>query len=323
VFGLGNKTWYFLRRLALTLPVLLGVSLVVFAMLHLTPGDPAKAMLGPRATPEALARLREALGLNEPLPMQYLTWLGNILQGDFGTSIQRREPVFPELMDRLGNSLILATAAFVFATLFGMALGIVSALNRGRLIDRAVMVLSSLGISTPPFWLGIVLIVTLSVGLGWFPISGMYPITATEKSPWQLAYHVVLPAITLGAAPLAVIARMTRSSMLEQLDQEYILAAKAKGIAARRVVFHHALRNAMSPILTVLGLQIGFLLAAGVLAEIVFSWPGIGSLMVDAILTRDFPVTQGAVLIVAAVYVFANAIVDTLYAVNDPRITLQ
>jgi peptide/nickel transport system permease protein len=184
------------------------------------------------------------------------------------------------------------------------------------------MLLSSLGISTPPFWLGIVLIVAFAVELRWFPISGMYPITATEKSPLELAYHVVLPAITLGAAPLAVIARMTRSAMLEQLDQEYILAARAKGIAARRVVFQHALRNAMSPILTVLGLQIGFLLAAGVLVEIVFSWPGVGSLMVNAILQRDFPVTQGAVLLVAAVYVLANAVVDTLYAVNDPRITL-
>ncbi|MEQ8966738.1 MAG: ABC transporter permease [Azospirillaceae bacterium] len=319
---LGRKSRFFVHRMALTVPVLFGVSLVVFAMLHLTPGDPASAMLGPRATPEALERLRAALGLDRPLPVQYVTWLGNILQGDFGQSIQRGEPVLPEVIDRLGNSLILAVAAFVFAALGGIAIGVAAALRRGTALDRGVMLLSSLGISTPPFWLGIVLIVVFSIWLGLFPSGGMAPITATDPGPLTLAWHVVLPAVTLGAAPLAVIARMTRSSMLEELGQEYVVAARAKGISARRIVVNHALRNAFSSILTVLGLQIGFLLAAGVLAEIVFSWPGLGSLMLDAILTRDFPLTQGAVLVVAAVYVVANAVVDTLYAVNDPRVRL-
>ncbi len=313
---------YFGYRIVLTIPVLLGVSIVVFSMLHLAPGDPAQAMLGPRATPDTLAALRERLGLNQSLPVQYIRWLGNILVGDFGRSIQLGRPVLPEILEKFGNSSILAAGSFVFASVGGILIGILAAVRRNSWVDRSVMLLSSLGISTPPFWLGILLIAIFAINLGWFPSSGMFPIQATGNSLPALLHHMVLPAITLGAAPLAVIARMTRSSMLEVLGEDYIRAARAKGLSSFRVIFQHAFRNAFAPILTILGLQVGILLAAAVLTEIVFSWPGIGTLMIDSILTRDLPLTQGTVLIIAAVYVISNAVVDTLYSLNDPRIEL-
>lgn len=310
---------YVLRRIVALIPVLIGISLVAFLLLQLVPGDPALALLGPMARPENLAELREALGLNEPIVVQYLRWLGRVLQGDLGTSIQLRTPVLPLLLERFANTLILTVAATIIATLIGVAAGMISATRQFSLFDRVSMILALFGNSMPAFWLGLMAILIFSLHLGWFPASGMWPITG-ERNLLTLLHHLTLPAVTLGIAAAAVTARITRSSMLEVIRQDYVRTARAKGLRERTVVLGHALQNALLPVLTVVGVQFGFLLGGAVLTETVFSWPGIGLALYNAISMRDFPVVQGGVLLVATAFVLVNLVVDLLYAVIDPRI---
>jgi len=302
--------------------VLLGVSVVVFMVLHLSPGDPAEIMLGPQATKEDLERLRTELGLTEPLPVQYARWLGHVVQGDLGRSLWMKRPVLGEVLGRFQATLILTGTALLLSTVGGIALGVASATRPNSLLDRLSAVASLFGVSMPVFWLGIVLMVIFALWLGWLPASGMY-------SPYgggdlrDLLAHLALPAVTLAAASVTIVARLTRSTMLETLGQDYIRTARAKGVAERLVVLRHGLRNALIPIVTVVGVQAGYLLGGAVLTETVFAWPGVGTLMVQGILARDFPLVQGCVLVVALCFVLVNLAVDALYAWLDPRIRLE
>ena len=313
---------YLVRRLLLVGPVLLGVSVVVFMVLHLSPGDPAEIMLGPQATKEDLERLRTELGLTEPLPVQYARWLGHVVQGDLGRSLWMKRPVLGEVLGRFQATLILAGTALLLSTIGGIALGVASATRPNSLLDRLSAVASLFGASMPVFWLGIVLMVIFALWLGWLPASGMY-------SPYgggdlrDLLAHLALPAVTLAAASVTIVARLTRSTMLETLGQDYIRTARAKGVVERLVVLRHGLRNALIPIVTVVGVQAGYLLGGAVLTETVFAWPGVGTLMVQGILARDFPLVQGCVLVVALCFVLVNLVVDALYAWLDPRIRLE
>jgi peptide/nickel transport system permease protein len=313
---------YLARRLVALVPVLAGVSVVVFLVLHLSPGDPAEIMLGSQATQEDLARLRAQLGLDEPLPVQYVRWLGHVLQGDLGRSLWTKRPVLREVLDRLGATLVLTASALVLSTLGGIALGIASATRRNSFLDRVSAVVSLFGASMPVFWLGIVLMVAFSLWLGWLPASGMF-------APYggggirDLLVHLVLPAVTLAAASTAIVARLTRSSMLEVMGQEYVRTARSKGLVERAVVVRHGLWNALLPIVTVVGVQAGYLLGGAVLTETVFAWPGVGTLMVQGILARDFPLVQGCVLVVALTFAVINLGVDLLYAYIDPRIRYE
>lgn len=312
-------TAYVLRRLIAVLPVLVGVSMIVFMMMKLIPGDIALSLAPPDATAEELASIREGLGLNQPIPVQYVKWLAKVLQGDLGYSISQGKPVAEVLLPRLGNTAILAFAALTVSTTIGVVVGMLSAVKRGSIIDRASMVLALLGNSMPGFWLGLILILTLGLTFGWFPISGMYA-PRGDKGIGDLLWHLVLPAVTLGAASAGLVARMMRSTMLEVLRQDYVRTARAKGLAQFRVFVGHALKNAFLPVLTVIGLQMGNLLGGSVIAETVFSWPGIGFVMQSAISRRDVPVVQGAILISATLFVFINLFVDIVYARLDPRI---
>jgi ABC-type dipeptide/oligopeptide/nickel transport system permease component len=302
--------------------VLLGVSVVVFMVLHLSPGDPAEIMLGPQATKEDLERLRTELGLTEPLPVQYARWLGHVMQGDLGRSLWMKRPVLGEVLGRFQATLILTGTALLLSTVGGIALGVASATRPNSLLDRLSAVASLFGASMPVFWLGIVLMVIFALWLGWLPASGMY-------SPYgggdlrDLMAHLALPAVTLAAASVTIVARLTRSTMLETLGQDYIRTARAKGVVERLVVLRHGLRNALIPIVTVVGVQAGYLLGGAVLTETVFAWPGVGTLMVQGILARDFPLVQGCVLVVALCFVLVNLAVDALYAWLDPRIRLE
>ncbi|HEV8308449.1 MAG TPA: ABC transporter permease [Methylomirabilota bacterium] len=313
---------YLTRRLLSLVPVLAGVSVVVFLVLHLSPGDPAEIMLGSQATQEDLARLRAELGLTEPFPIQYLRWLGHVLQGDLGRSIWTRRPVLREVLDRFRATLVLTGSALLLSTVGGIALGIASATRRNSFLDRVSAVVSLFGASMPVFWLGIVLMVLFSLWLGWLPASGM-------SAPYggggvvDLLAHLILPAVTLGAASTAIVARLTRSSMLEVLGQDYIRTARSKGMIERAVVVRHGLWNALMPIVTVVGVQAGYLLGGAVLTETVFAWPGVGTLMVQGILARDFPLVQGCVLVVALSFALINLAVDLLYAYLDPRIRYE
>jgi peptide/nickel transport system permease protein len=313
---------YLVRRLLLVGPVLLGVSVVVFMVLHLSPGDPAEIMLGPQATKEDLERLRTELGLTEPLPVQYARWLGHVMQGDLGRSLWMKRPVLGEVLGRFQATLILTGTALLLSTVGGIALGVASATRPNSLLDRLSAVASLFGASMPVFWLGIVLMVIFALWLGWLPASGMY-------SPYgggdlrDLMAHLALPAVTLAAASVTIVARLTRSTMLETLGQDYIRTARAKGVVERLVVLRHGLRNALIPIVTVVGVQAGYLLGGAVLTETVFAWPGVGTLMVQGILARDFPLVQGCVLVVALCFVLVNLAVDALYAWLDPRIRLE
>jgi peptide/nickel transport system permease protein len=313
---------YLVRRLLLVGPVLLGVSVVVFMVLHLSPGDPAEIMLGPQATKEDLERLRTELGLTEPLPVQYARWLGHVVQGDLGRSLWMKRPVLGEVLGRFQATLILTGTALLLSTVGGIALGVASATRPNSLLDRLSAVASLFGVSMPVFWLGIVLMVIFALWLGWLPASGMY-------SPYgggdlrDLLAHLALPAVTLAAASVTIVARLTRSTMLETLGQDYIRTARAKGVVERLVVLRHGLRNALIPIVTVVGVQAGYLLGGAVLTETVFAWPGVGTLMVQGILARDFPLVQGCVLVVALCFVLVNLAVDALYAWLDPRIRLE
>ncbi len=310
---------YVAGRLLLLVPVLAGVSVVVFMVLHLSPGDPAEIMLGSQATQADLTRLRQELGLNEPLGVQYVRWLGHVLRGDLGRSLWTKRPVLVEVAGRFQATLVLTGTALLLSTAVGLALGVSSATRPNSLLDRASSVASLFGASMPVFWLGIMLMVVFSLWLGWLPASGMW-------APYgggglrDLLSHLVLPAVTLAAASTTIIARLTRATMLEVLGQDYVRTARAKGLVERAVVLRHGLKNALIPIVTVVGVQAGYLLGGAVLTETVFAWPGVGTLMVQGILARDFPLVQGCVLVVALSFVLINLAVDLLYAFLDPRI---
>lgn len=310
---------YILVRLAGLLPVLLGISVLVFLVMHLAPGDPALIMLGPHATAESLAQLRRDFGLDLPLPVQYFRWVGHLLSGDWGWSLHFKRSVMELLGQRFPATLILAVAAMAIAVAIGVPAGILSAARQYSLLDRSAMVTALLGFSIPVFWLGMLFQIAFGLRLGWLPISGMYDPGST--APRDLVVHLLLPAVTLATGPAALVARMTRSSMLEVIRQDYIRTAWAKGLGERLVISRHALRNAMIPTVTVVGMQAGYLLGGEVLVEMVFNWPGLGLMMVNGILARDFPLVQGAILLVAGIYVLMNIIVDVAYAYLDPRIS--
>ncbi|MFO7264707.1 MAG: ABC transporter permease [Bacillota bacterium] len=302
-------TRYIVRRLLLAIPVLIGVSIVVFWMIRAIPGDPARVLAGEGAPLEVVERIREQYGLNEPPHVQYMVFLKHLLQGDLGRSIRSRRPVTEEVAARLGPTLELAAGSMVVAIVIGVSTGILSAVRPNSWIDAVSTFIALVGISMPVFWLGLMLMYFFSYELGWFPTAG--------RGTWR---HLVLPSLTLGLSTAAIIARMTRSSMLEVLRQDYVRTARAKGLHEWAVVLKHAFRNALIPIVTVTGLQMGSLLGGAVMTESVFAWPGIGRLMVDSIIARDYPVVQGAVLVVAVGFILINLLVDVLYAYINPTI---
>jgi peptide/nickel transport system permease protein len=307
------------RRVLLIVPTLLAASVVVFMMIHLAPGDPAQAMLGPMATGDALANLRRALGLNDPIYVQYGRWLGHALRGDLGQSIRQQVPVSNLVVEKFKHTVILGAVGFAFAVAGGLLLGFLAGLHRGSPIDRLVIVLASSGIALPSFFLALLLSYLFGTRLRVLPSSGMYALQG-GGGILDLAKHLILPALALAAGPIAVVARMTRSSTLEVLGQDYVRTARAKGLMEQTVAARHVLKNALIPIIHLLGLQAGILLSATALVEVVFSWPGIGALMVNSILTRDLPVTQGCVLMIAAVYAVVSMIADVTHALIDPRL---
>lgn len=303
-------TRYISARLLVTVPVVLGVTLAVFAMLFLIPGDPVKIMLSEFQTnPEQIARMRAQLHLNEPFAQQYGRFVWSAAHGNLGESIRDRRPVTMEITEVLPSTVQLATTALAFSALFGMTLGIVAAIRQNSWWDLGSMMVALIGVSMPSFWLGLLLIFVFSLHLGWFPATGGGGVD-----------HLIMPAVALGLGAAAIIARLTRSSMLEVLRMEYMTTARAKGLATPGVVLRHGLKNALIPIITIFGLQFGALLAGTVIIETVFGRPGIGRLLVGAILYKDFPLVQGIVLFVAVGYVLINLVVDVVYAAIDPRI---
>jgi peptide/nickel transport system permease protein len=346
-------TRYIIRRLLSVPPTLLGVSLVIFLLLRLIPGDPAVAMLGEHAAQDNVERIREQLGLNRPLFLdtdalqdgdygaffdsQYIRLLGRLLQGDLGNSIHRRIPIADELKGRFPATVELALVAMVLAVVVGVPAGIASAARRNSLLDGVSMVGSLVGVSMPIFWLGLMEIMLFAVILQWFPVGGRLShdialepitnlflvdsiITGNVAALRDTLEHLAMPAVALATIPMAIIARMTRSSMLDVLREDYIRTAHAKGLRERVVLLGHALRNALLPVVTIVGLQTGSLLAGAILTETIFAWPGIGKWVYDAILARDYPVVQGGTLLIAIIFVFANLVVDVSYAFLDPRI---
>ncbi len=298
------------RRVLAVVPVLFGVTLAVFSMLFLVPGDPVKMMLAEFVTnPDQIAQMRAQLHLDEPILQQYGRFVGNAVRGDLGTSIRSRRPVATEIAENVGSTAQLALASMAVAIGLGIPLGLIAALGRNSWLDVVAMVVALLGVAMPSFWLGLLLIFAFSLHLGWFPATGGGDL-----------HHLVLPAVTLGMIAAAIIARLTRSSMLEVLGQDYVRTARAKGLAGWAVVLRHALKNALIPVVTIFGLQFGNLLAGAVIVETVFSRPGLGRLVVGGILAKDFPLVQGAVLFVAVAYVLINVVVDVAYAMVDPRI---
>lgn len=312
---------YVAKRLLQIVPVLLGVTVIVFLLLHLTPGDPAELMLGPEATPQTVRELRKDLGLDRPLTVQYGLWISRVARGDLGRSFTMKAPVTPLVWERFKATLLLTVAGLSFSTLVGVLAGILAARRPNSLLDRLVTAISLFGVSMPVFWLGIMAILYFSLRLGWFPVSGMN--SPEGGGLWDTLHHLVLPAIGMGTVSLGTVARFTRSSLLEVHAQDFIRTAHAKGVGPERVLLRHTLRNAWIPVVTIVGLQLGYLLGGAVLTEKVFSWPGLGLLMLDAILQRDFPLVQGGVLFIALVFVLVNLAVDVLYAFLDPRIRYE
>lgn len=310
---------YIAKRLLAAIPVLFGLTLIVFLIMALIPGDPATAILGNFATPENVARLNAQLGLDKPLPQRYLIWLGNLFQGDLGRSFALNRPVLDEVLERFQATLILAGAALLLCSVFGLLAGIVSAVRQFGWTDRIVTLLVLIGISTPSFFLGLLLILFFAVDLRWFPASGMYAIYGGGDLP-DLLYHLVMPAVTLAAVATGVIARLTRTAMLEVLRQDYIRTARAKGLSERRVIYRHAFKAALVSVIPVIGIQAGFVLGGAVYIETVFQWPGIGAMLVNAISTRDILLVQGGVLVVAASYVLFNLAADVAQSMLDPRL---
>jgi len=310
---------YALKRLVLAVPVLFGISLVVFLVISLIPGDPATAILGAYATPENVAQLERELGLDQPLPVQYVTWLQGVLQGDLGRSYSLNRPVAAEVAERFGPTLILAGAALFLCTVMGLAAGVVAAVRQYGWADKVITVAVLIGISTPSFFLGILLILWFSVGLGWFPTGGMYSMFGGGGLV-DLLHHLALPAVTLAVVATGVVARLTRSNMLEVLRQDYVRTARAKGLREPAVIGRHAFKNALVNIVPIIGIQAGFVLGGAVYIESVFQWPGIGRMLVQAISQRDILLVQGGVLVVAASFVLINLATDLLQVALDPRL---
>ena len=332
--------WYIIKRLIQLIPVIIGVTIIAFSLIHLAPGDPARTMLGQHATQQELNEIREKYGLDEPIYVQYAIWLNGVLHGDLGRSILTKELVVIEITERFPNTIELAIAAMIFAIIIGGLAGIISATKQYSITDYTVMGIALFGISMPVFWLGIMLMLIFGVILGWLPIGGRIDliipfqrvtgfmvldsiITGNFKALISILKHLILPAIALGTIPMAIIARVTRSSMLEVLRQDFIRTERAKGLSERVVIYKHALRNAMVPVVTVIGLNFGLLLSGAILTETVFSWPGLGRLVVNAVYQRDYPLVVGCILIFAIVFVIVNLITDILYTFIDPRIKYE
>ena len=329
---------FVLRRAALIIPTFIGVTLLAFALIHLIPGDPVENLSGERGMdPERRARLLHEFGLDKSLPQQYAEYIGQLLSGDLGTSLTTHEPVLAEFLTLFPATIELAFFAMMFALLLGLPAGIVAALKRNTVADYAVMGVSLTGYSMPIFWWALLLILFFSVQLGWTPVSGRISVEfdvamgsgfmlfdTLRAGDWpafrSAVSHLILPSIALGTIPLAVIARMTRSSMLEVLREDYVRTARAKGLPYWEVVLVHALRNALIPVITVIGLQVGLLLSGAILTETIFSWPGVGNWLINGVKSRDYPVVQGGILLVAAIVISVNLIVDLLYGVVNPRI---
>ena len=331
---------YILRRILILIPTLFGVTIIVFVMLHMTPGDPAELLLGERATEETLAQLREHLGLNEPLYIQYGMFMKRLMKGDLGETIWTRQKVWTEVKQRFPATIELTVVALCIACFFGIIFGIISASKQYSIFDYVSMLGALAGVSMPIFWLGLIFMLIFSLNLGWLPISGrlsigtdlkiitnFYILDAILTLNWaalkDVLWHIIMPAVTLSTIPMAIVARMTRSAMLDVLRQDYIKTAKAKGLSNFIVTFKHALRNALIPVVTTVGLQFGVALGGAILTETIFAWPGVGKWMYDAVMQRDYMVIQGGTLIIAAVFVVINLCVDVLYAVINPRISVQ
>lgn len=328
---------YIIRRLVLLIPVLFGVSLATFVVMHLFTTDPAAMILGQHATAERLEAVRVELGIDKPIYVQFGDYLSHTVQGDLGKSVITKTSITDELMKRFPATIELAIVAIIFASIMGIVLGVISAVKQNSAYDYGTMVVALMGVSMPIFWLGLMMIIVFSVILGWLPASGrigigMQPdtitglylvdslLTGNMESFWDTMKHLIMPAVALGSYSTAIIARMTRATMLETIRQDYIRTARAKGLAEKVVIVKHALRNAMIPVVTVIGLQMGSLLGGAVLTETVFSWPGIGAYVVDGIMVSDYPRVQGAVLLVGTIFVLVNLLVDVLYSYLDPRI---
>ncbi|CAN5844104.1 ABC transporter permease [soil metagenome] len=300
---------YLVRRLLLTVPVLLGVASLVFALIHLVPGDPAQAMLGEGASQEEVIKLRTSLGLDRPLATQYAGFLSGLVRGDLGRSFRYNTPVTQQIREKLPNTALLAVAAMAVAIAFAVPIGIIAAVFRGRAPDHVAMTLALAGISMPNFWLGPLLAILFAVYLGWLPVSG----SGTFG-------HLVLPAVTLGAALSAILARMTRASLLEELRELYVLAARSRGLSGARAVLRHAFRNSLIPVVTIIGLQFGAVMTGTIITETIFAWPGLGRLLIQAINYRDYPLVQGCILFISVTYVAMNLLTDLTYGFLDPRI---
>ncbi|MBA3270927.1 MAG: ABC transporter permease [Acidobacteria bacterium] len=299
---------YVARRILLTIPVLLGVATLVFSLIHLVPGDPAQSMLGEGASAADVADLRQRLGLDRPLLEQYGRFMGGLARGDLGTSFRTNQPVTAAIRERVPATVELALAAMVVA----LPLGIIAAVRRGTFADYTAMTVALAGISIPNFWLGPMLAILFSVSLGWLPVSG--------RGGWE---SLILPAVSLGAALAAILARMTRASLLEELRELYVRAARARGVTRTRAVLRHAMRNSLIPLVTILGLQFGAVLTGAVITETIFAWPGVGRLLIQSINFRDYPLIQGCILLIAMTYVTVNLLTDLVYGVLDPRIRYE
>lgn len=303
---------YLTRRLLLTIPVILGVATLVFSLIHLVPGDPAQVMLGEGAAEKDVLELRTRLGLDRPLLEQYGAFLSGLVRGDLGSSFRTGQPVTTAILERVPATVELALAAMMVAMVVAFPLGIIAAVRQGGFADHAAMTAALAGISIPNFWLGPMLAIIFSIELGWLPVSG--------RGGWE---SLILPAISLGAALAAILARMTRASLLEELRELYVRAARARGVTRRHAVLRHALRNSLIPLVTILGLQFGAVLTGAVITETIFAWPGIGRLLIQSITTRDYPLVQGCILLIAVTYVSVNLITDLMYGVLDPRIRFE
>jgi ABC-type dipeptide/oligopeptide/nickel transport system permease component len=303
---------YLTRRLILTVPVILGVATLVFSLIHLVPGDPAQVMLGEGAAEKDVIELRARLGLDRPLLEQYGVFLRGLVRGDLGSSFRTGQPVTTAILERVPATVELALAAMAVAMLVALPLGIIAAVGHGRFADHAAMTAALAGISIPNFWLGPMLAIVFAIELGWLPVSGRGGLES-----------LILPAISLGAALAAILARMTRASLLEELRELYVRAARARGVSRARATLRHALRNSLIPLVTILGLQFGAVLTGAVITETIFAWPGIGRLLIQSITTRDYPLVQGCILLIAITYVSVNLITDLLYGVLDPRIRFE
>lgn len=310
---------YIIKRVLAAIPVLIGLSLIVFLIMALIPGDPATAILGSYATPENVARINRELGLDKPLWEQYFIWMSNLLHGDFGRSYILNRPVLDEILERFGATLVLAGTALVLCTIFGLLAGIVSAVRQFGWVDRIVTFAVLIGISLPSFFLGLLLILLFAVKWRFLPASGMYAVYGGGDL-WDLLRHLILPAFTLSVVATGVIARLTRAAMLEVLRQDFVRTARAKGLSERTVIFKHAFKAALVSVVPVIGIQAGFVLGGAVYIETVFQWPGIGAMLVKAISTRDLLLVQGGVLIVAASYVLFNLLADIAQTLLDPRL---